>query len=388
MAGDSDDKSGIPAWQRQQAPLQSGKGTPQPEKKKEAEKGAEDEASVESIQDEEAAPPVDDGAQQLEMVEKFLEEPTVQQAPLSKKRAFLESKSVPVDTIDKLLPPEQNSDKAHEFIRAFKAQQQATRPPPPPQTTSAPPIITYPEFLVDAHKPPPLITPTRVVNALYVASGVGALVYGASKYLVNPMIENLAEARHDFHSHTHAQLTEFNGRLSKIVSSVPDRKKELSALLQGDEMENESTTSDPIELYHRDFGTQTSPPFTPFPPVPPPPTEANKSEAEYTSTGLVILQSHLNELLDGSQKNEQSHKERLEESRKLRHYLDTIMYLSPNPNVWTQQEDQWRSDAGMSKKADPVDDLKKEIRGVKGVLLSARRFPTMGANVGVGRVGA
>ncbi|KAH9844433.1 Peroxisomal membrane anchor protein (Pex14p) conserved region [Teratosphaeria destructans] len=387
MAGESGSKSSVPAWQRQQD-----SSTPKPENNvpqaaKVAEEGAEDEASIESIQDEEAAPPVDDGARQLEMVEKFLAEPAVQEAPLSKKRAFLESKSVPVETIDKLLPPEPKSDKGNEFLQAFHTQQQAARPATQPQTTSGPPIITYPEFLVDAHRTPPLITPTRVVNALYVASGVGALVYGASKYLVSPMIENLTESRHDFHSHTHTHLLEFNEQLSKIVSKVPDQKKDLPGL-QGDEMEDESITSDPTELYHRDFGTQTSPPATPSPSALDLPTEAKKSEAEYTSTGLGILQSHLNELLEGSLKNEQAHKERLEESRKLRHYLDTIMYSSPSPNVWTQQEDQWRSDAGMSKKADAVDNLKKEIRGVKGVLLSARRFPTMGANVGVGRVGA
>ena len=59
-----------------------------------------------------------------------------------------------------------------------------------------------------------------------------------------------------------------------------------------------------------------------------------------------------------------------DEVNKLRHYLDTVMYASPGINVWSTSEE--AKDSG---KRDDIERLKREIRGVKGVLLSAKMFP-------------
>jgi hypothetical protein len=48
-----------------------------------------------------------------------------------------------------------------------------------------------------------------------------ATLYGLSKYMISPMAHQLAEARHDFASHTQEQLTELNKKLVGSVSIDP-----------------------------------------------------------------------------------------------------------------------------------------------------------------------
>ena len=309
-------------------------------------------------------------------------------ASLEKKRAFLESKEIPVETIDQVLKPELTPSFQATDFQSFQEQQQQ-RPSPQPkrapaqtQTTTGPPIITYPEFLVEAHKPPPLITPARILTATYVAGGLATLVYGASKYLINPMIGNLTEARHEFSEHSQSKIDEFNDRLSKIVSKVPEPKKPAAAPPSEVELDDaESITSDPTELYHRDMGTQTiSPPTTP--PLPSSIPPAKKDAVTHDTNALSIINSHLTELLDDIEKHDAAVKERQESTNKLRHYLDQLLYASPGVSAWAGSEDAFAmgttKKAGEGKKPDMVEELKKEIRGVKGVLLSARRFPGVG----------
>lgn len=410
MAGDSSKRS-APAWQRAQ-PTQAGGPPSKPETEGKAARAPveaspptaqrkdDNDTLINAVMAEESAPPPEGSLQQLEMIENFLADPTVKAAPPEKKRAFLESKKMPAETIDKLLPPSKPGLDAKELLQTFKQQQQqreqeqeqqsraASPPAQQPPTSNSPPIITYPEFLVDAHKPPPLITPSRILGAAYITSGVATLAYGASKFLINPMIGSLSEARQEFATHTHTRIEDFNERLSKIVSKLPEPNPEPQAESDVDEVE--SITSDPTELFHRDMGTQTSPKASH------PASDAGisttdgaaKSDAvTRQANGLAIIKEHLNEILEGVDK-QGSSKQQCEDSvNRLKHYLDTLMFSSPTPSLgmWPGSD----ANQARSAKTDAVEELKKEIRGVKGVLLSAKRFPAAStANLGVGRVGS
>lgn len=424
---DGKGKSSIPAWQRsgqQQAPP-SPATADEASKPSEQHSGPEDSTSSgeethntheDAMEAEEVGPPPE-GTSQLDMVEAFLADPGVKDAPLEKKRRFLESKEIPVETIDKVLKPKEQELPARSPIdtgdfQAFRSSQapqqpmqEAPRPTQQPrvQTERPPPIITYPEFLVDAHKLPPLITPGRIINAGYVAAGLATLAYGASKFLVNPMIGSLVESRQDFATHTNSKLDEFNERLSKIVSRVPEpatKAKGADAATSEEEIDDtDSLASDPTELFHRDQGTQTSPPTsgtsTPAPGDLITPDDPTKKDAvAYHTNALNILSSHLSEI-SSSPGADEAVKARQEALSKLRHYLDTTMYASSSVNLWTQSEDgisaqsgQGRNGGKNGKKVDAGEELKKEVRGVKGVLLSARRFPGPGsAGVSMARRG-
>ena len=393
-------KAAIPAWQRnQQASSDENAGQVQS-----IEDAATPPQTEETTPTETSLPPQDDPvtspatgesaawpstpAAQQEHMKTFLEDPAVKDAPTEKKRAFFESKGIPKDLIDETLDEDEPAFKASEF-ESFQQQQQLQLKPesqPPRQNTSAPPIITYPEFLVEAHKPPPLITPGRIVNTAYVAGGLAALIYGASKYLVAPMSISLTESRHEFAVHSQSKIDEMNDRLAKLVSKAPDVKKDMDKTAETEiDDEAESETSDPTELYHRDMGTQTSP-------LPsrraslsstsnPDKNDKKKDMAEYQSTGLQIMKSHLDEMLARSEKLADTHKDRQDSVNKLRHYLDTVMYASAGIAAWGMGEDAGK-EGGKEGKDDALEELKKEIRGVKGVLLSAKRFPGVAGRVG------
>ncbi|KJX94845.1 peroxisomal membrane anchor protein [Zymoseptoria brevis] len=262
---------------------------------------------------------------------------------------------------------------ADDFTRFSQQQQQYPAQPPPAvqQRPAPPPIITYPEFLVEAHKPPPLITPSRVINAIYLAGGLSAILYGASKWLITPMVDNLCESRHEFLNHSQTKVDELNERLSKIVSKLPEAKKQSNA--EGEIDDTESDTSDSTELYHRDMGTQTE---SPLPSRSTSVPEVKKTAVDHETTALSIMQSHFAEMLEGSDRAGESAKDRLDGVNKLRHYLDGLIYNTASMPMWQAAEDgMTMRPANGAPKNDGVEDLKKEIRGVKGVLLSAKRFP-------------
>ncbi|TKA69753.1 hypothetical protein B0A55_08305 [Friedmanniomyces simplex] len=425
---DKSPKRSIPSWQRAALPPDA----PKQEAGSDA-SGAEEAAAEPGTTSDETdsadSPPPESSDTQLDMVDAFLADPKVKDEPIDKKRAFLQSKEIPVETIDHVLKPD-NNPTTPTFdttdFRAFKQQQQQQQPPsqPPPQpatttTTTAPPIITYPEFLLSAHKPSPLVTPTRLLNAAYLAGGLATLVYGASTFLFQPLTDTLTASRHDFAAHSQGKLDELNDRLGKLVSKVPpppptgtETKPETEAedMMANENKTDDSSTSDsdPTELYHRDMGTQTIPlppthqpssdPFIPATSTsdPPPSTRAT-DPTTYQTTGLTILSTHLSELLTGlTDPQAAANKDRAAEARRLRHCVDGMLY---GGSAWSSSqlglgEERWRVEGGFEGKKQgegevgglekTVEELKREIRGVKGVLLSARRFPGVGVGGKVG----
>jgi hypothetical protein len=382
-------KPGIPAWQRAQQPLQSTTPPPTTQPTQDTETKSNDtdlpeqsntqqdqqETATEESNTQEVTLSAEERSQQLEIVKSFLEDPGVKDEPVEKKREFLESKGIAQAMIDQELGSKTTSSSRPTINTAeFDSFKEASQPPraQPPARIVAPPIITYPEFLEDARKPPPLITPMRVLNATYIASAIAAIAYGASTFLVKPMAASLTDARHDFAVHGQSKIDELNERLSKIVSKIPEPK---SATDVSDMDDADSVASDPTELFHRDIGTQTSPPITPAPSSAT--QSASKTIADKQDDRLLIIKSHLDEMLSGLEAGEQPAKDRLEETNKLRHHLDNMMYRVQTQNVWSTG---FGSDQkGGADADDAIEEVKKEIRGVKGVLLSAKRFAPVGA---------
>ncbi|KAK4910867.1 hypothetical protein LTR49_020478 [Elasticomyces elasticus] len=400
---DSPPKRAIPSWRQAIA-----KPVPSDEDNTPPSTPSDTEVDVEET------PPPDSTTAQLNMIEAFLTDPSIQNQPIEKKKAFLQTKNIPVETIEQVLKPANQpqsptpTETANPAVfevsdfSSFRSRQQPTQPPPPAIQQQEervidrpPPVITYPEFLVDAHVPPPLLTPARVLTAAYVASGIAALCYGASKFLLTPMSDSLTEARREFAVHNQEKLNEFNDRLSKIVSKLPSPPTATSnadqARVEGEEVESEA--EDPTELYHRDTGTQTSLPPSPIPASDPFLPSANltvtnppkKSPTDYQSGGLDLLSTHLTSLATSTS----SHTSTLGDAKRgvddLRHVLDSLQYggdkgysfYDAEVGEWTGKAGDQRVD-GVGEKWAKVEGLKKEIRGVKGVLLSARRFPGVG----------
>ncbi|WPH01020.1 Hypothetical protein R9X50_00385400 [Acrodontium crateriforme] len=382
-------KPSIPAWQR--VPLARSTSAESPLVKEEQNDSDAPGTVVEDSSDEPSSPGEQNIASELEQVDALLEDPALENASTARKRAVLESKSVPVRTVT------HQSDPASSDLSDFSADKQQhqerstirnsppnpsqfniglpinTSPPNNSQINAGPPIITYPEFLVEAHTTPPLITPSRLLGASYIAGALATLTYAANKCIVQPMVDALSNARHDFASHSQSKLDDFNERLAKIVSKVPEPVHEAHDGLS----EIDSITSDPAELYHRDMGTQTSP--LPSRRTSTPSILNDMSNEDAVSRHIkdvVAIKDRLTELLDGVEHSRDSDAEQSDQLNKLRLYLDTLLYSSQGINIWTNSED--LTSMKQNSPGDAIEDLKKEIRNVKGVLLSASRFPGTG----------
>ena len=375
MAGDESKKPTIPAWQMAGDDKQAAddkttesKSTPskativgkvQAESRLSPQKAMHDGAEAGEVAEESES-------SILERVQKFLAEPSVKSASMEKKRAFLEGKNINKDMIEKVLKEE--AVKMPKVVFDSSEFKRATARPE--VVRDVPPVVTYPEFLIAPQKPPPLITIKRLVNTAYITGGLAATLYGVSKFIVAPMTEGLTASRHDFAQHTEEQLGKLNEKLTHVVSSVPS-----SAQVRNGDVDSdlESVISDPTELFHRDMATQTSPPQSRKPSV----TEdvsglPSRSTIEKQEDRLKIMKSHMNELLDDSNDNG-THNDALQDGvSDLRKYLDSLMYAPPS----TFENGIWQPAAHANKnKDDAVAAFRAEIRGVKGVLLNARRFP-------------
>lgn len=362
----------------------------------------------------------------IDRVRRFLQDPAVKDAPFDKKKAFLLSKNVSEDMIYQIIGSEDNqhtptTDGSTEaaqqefdaskktpspssYVRTTDGSQEAAnqefdaskavsfsaaeftskRPSAAPRPQrDVPPIITYPEFLVQPQKPPPLVTVGRLINATYIAGAVTASAYALSKYIIAPMADNLNHARHDMFEHTTQHVTGFNDKLSKLVSTVPlTVKPSTSSPAEFADFDMDSVTSDPTELFHRDVGTQTSPSLSR--------RTSLSSDAEIAkpdsvplkqATRLEIMKSHLSELLEGTESNGTNNQTLQASISETRSYLDGLYYTPPSYS-WNADNSLNASNSSKDKQPDAAVALKAEIRGVKGVLLSAKRFPS------VGRVGA
>ncbi|OQD81009.1 hypothetical protein PENANT_c030G06594 [Penicillium antarcticum] len=403
---DNTRKSSIPSWQR-------------------ASSTADESPSSSPSSDDAPAPSTTSRDDLLAQASKFLDDESIKDAPTDRKVTFLESKGLSSEDIQQVLGVSRNAEASSSTATDDKAQEETQhalhsrpehtfstpaastptstdtnamppqRPVAAPTTASrdVPPIITYPEFLFESNKPPPLVTMRNLVYTLYGAAGLGASIYGASEYLVKPMLANLTSARHELATTAEGNLQKLNEKLEKTVSVIPPQLTARKPKPYGDEEEEandtDSITSDPTELFHRDVATQTSPEPTPAPTTTDPINSADSAIATPTAavdnhvSRIESITSQLRGIID-SEKNASTLDDNMRTGLSdLHHYCDGLIYSAPaystgsTYGVWNATHASGSDNhAGLRKaEEDAIAGFRADIRGVKGALLSARNFP-------------
>ncbi|CAI6268225.1 unnamed protein product [Periconia digitata] len=361
-----------PSQQQQQQPDPEPQSTPNPKQ-----------SSVDQAQSE---PSESDSLHDQAL--RFLQDPTIRDAPRERKAAFLQSKGVDQEEIERLLGKQQISQdalpdlsKAGEIAWSSTPPKQVSapaRPSPPPLPRDIPPIVTYPEFLAQPMQQPPLITTQRLLNTAYITGGLISTIYGLSKYIIAPMTQNLAESRHDFSTHTQEQLEELNKRLKDAASVDPAAKVKANTSDMADDVSE--ADSDPTELFHRDYGTQTTPALSRRPSLAS--TDEEDTPVKGHENRLKILTSHLRELQSTKNNDATSSASLNSKLADLTTYLSEMSYQ--NQYYSSGMSGFYGSSYGVPKSKDGKDDqievMKGDIRAVKGVFLSARNFPAGGRN--------
>ncbi|KAL1956948.1 hypothetical protein VTO42DRAFT_6695 [Malbranchea cinnamomea] len=396
MAGSG--KPSIPTWQLQQ---QSSNGAGQEEVPK---LSAPADGQVSAV----------DRQSLLDQASKFLEDESIRDAPTERKIAFLESKGLTNSEIQNLLGVSRNPDasgsagaestessgnenalqepkKVKPSSQLSQSQTSAAAAQGEPRSRDLPPIITYPEFLYQAQKPPPLVTLRSVLYTIYGASGLAASIYGASEFLVKPMVASLTSARHDLAETTQRNLEKLNIKLEANVSTIPPSALTKTHRSNGkDEDGAESVTSDPTELFHRDIATQTTPDLGATSSSSSSTGTANGPE---TSNAEKVVNKHLSRLQNISyqlrevqtaeSRVDATYNDARDRLAEFHTYLDSLTYSSPtyiNQNLYGVYNDDAARDgkkSGMSSgEEDAIAAFKAEVRGMKGTLLSAKNFPS------------
>ena len=320
----------------------------------------------------------------LEQARRFLEDPTIKNAPKEKKLAFLESKGLRREDVESLFEWSTNT-KSSETASVTAATTSTAYSENSKQTSASdvPPIITYPEFLVHANKPPPLVTTSFLLNTAYFASGLAATMWGLSKYIVEPMQAHLAESRHEFLEHASSQLTNLNTKLTSVVSTVPSSRLSTSnkADQAADNASEKSEDSDPTELFHHDIGTQTSPTLLSRR------ESVASSSSDQSSTDppaqqedrLRNISSNLKDLQSSSRRSTETEAQINTQLAELNSYLSDMRYSSQYASA-SKYTGAWAGLGGgaSTDTNDEIDNFMKDIKAVKGVLLSTRSFPRAG----------
>jgi hypothetical protein len=336
----------------------------------------------------------------LEQAKRWLEDESIRDAPTERKASFLEQKGLQGADIQKLLrnghrlQDDNASSPSNTQVASPTSadiRKKASTPITPPR--DVPPIITYPEFLLRPEKPPPLVTFQRLAYAAYGFASLTALTYGASKYLVQPMLESLTSARHELADIALQNLEKLNSKLESMVSHVPYTSS--SAVLKRkagghhDEDDPASIDSDPTELFHRDVTQQTSPFLSRHSSISsslsPNHTRRDADPTSTQSTRLSTIHTSLTSLLSStthssiSPSANESLKSTVED---LQTYLDNLLFndnfINPSnydhiyPNFEVQKAATKKS---KTKEDDEAEKFKAEIRAVKGALLGSRTFP-------------
>lgn len=349
----------------------------------------------------------------LDQARASLEEDSIRDASRERKTEFLRDKGLQEHEIEKLLGSDQTSGHdlpelktVHDTTQVSGTKEPSVSSSDPPSSSESqvpspsiskhdmPPIITYPEFLLKPQKPPPLVTFERLANAAYALAGVSALTWGASKYIVQPMLESLTEARLSLAETAKADLETLNTKLESTVSHVPYipslalLHQEQQKARQEEDLESE--TSDPTELFHRDIATQTSPhasrsqsfsymeDTTGLAAQDPTTSQSSRLRSLHlTLSSLLSSQTtHFSQdRLSTSVSDFQSALDKLESSYNpfaIDYTSSYSSYSGPGSLSTTADKDKAKKQADNSE----ATKFKNEIRALKGAFLSSRNFPT------------
>lgn len=326
----------------------------------------------------------------VELAREFLSDASVKGSPRQDKVDFLKEKGLADDVIEKLLVDDVADD-------GLKTIHDTSEPPADkrkdavesstePETMQAPksldidqhkpevaPIITYPEFLLKPQKPPPLVTISQLVNATYTLAGASALTWAASRYVIQPMLETLTEARHELADKTLEDLEKLNEKLETMVSHVPYVATSAVKRQQEQEDDVESVDSDPTELFHRDVAVQTTPGLSRSSSalsMMNQPANATSKQTESLTDMSFRLRALLHSMNDANETS--SHLQKT--AGDLQQYLDTLdssSYSLSNPYLTSTDNKN-----STSNRQTEAQKFKQEIRSLKGAFLSSRNFPT------------
>ncbi|KAI6245378.1 hypothetical protein HI914_06380 [Erysiphe necator] len=320
----------------------------------------------------------------IEQARKFLQKDEIQDIEKEKKAAFLQTKGLSNDEIEELIGGTEKTDSKAKNLSSPKTSEresQAVKTKTAPQTTPIP-IVTYPEFLVNPPlKPSPLLTTSHLINTLYSASFLTATLYGTLEYIVTPMLLRLNDCRHELFNSTLLKLNTLCERLQGQVSEIPVIVKPY--ISRESDIEAEDIDNDPTKLFHRDIGIQTSPPRSPQPKN----SQLAQGPLAYQFSHLCDLFSTLrdaNNLLADETNSDSGLEDALSDLRK---YLNTVAYplrsINNYESIYLSNGTMagYPTGNGTGVDLNEANSVKKEIKGMKGILLSARTFP--GVKVGL-----
>ena len=198
------------------------------------------------------------------------------------------------------------------------------------------------------------------------------------------MQAQLTESRHDLLTHSTNQLDAFNSRLAGLVSKQPTtgvNSRPGTSLKRAEEREDDaSETSDPTELFHRDFGTQTSPPSSRRNSLTTP-ADAPSTSDDATTLANLTLTSLSHQLKDLTFKSEAS-QEKDKTSKELADLvtnLNEMAYTSSSYYKYGAGSSAgygWAS--GEKAQDDEIERLVKEVKALKGRFLGVRNFARVG----------
>ncbi|TVY15440.1 hypothetical protein LARI1_G005951 [Lachnellula arida] len=174
------------------------------------------------------------------------------------------------------------------------------------------------------------------------------------------MLASLTTSRLSLASTASQNLSKLIAKLEAAVSTIPETQQP-----PVDKTEAEEEDEDPTELFHRDIGVQTSPPHSRSGSVSPAPPSLVQR--------LQMMKTHLQEIQADSTKEGENTGELETTVGVLREYLDGMAYTAPS--YAGNYGFVGAAGAGGKDEDDEIGRVKAGIRGVKGVLLSARSFP-------------
>ena len=305
---------------------------------------------------------LDDVPSLADRAARFLDHDQIRYASDDDKKAFLRTKGLVASEIDSLFQDPLGTDQ----VRSSESKQQPNTDKPHSNSSpqSQPPIITYPEFLLHSQKPPPLITPQRLLTTTYAVSGAAAFIYAASKHLAEPMLESLTSSRHSLFEIASRNIRNLNRKLEDAVSTIPEtipkpRDHELT------EFENEEL--DVTRHFSKTVATQTSPTLSGRP---------SESGDSYSAHSAVLI-SHTSKLagLKASLeklKPQDSEDQLVQQSiAELRGFLYQLS-VPPDSPLGSKQLSSGNGDPH----EDALGRVRAEIKAVKAGLLNARNFPS------------
>ena len=300
----------------------------------------------------------------VEKAGRFLSDSGVKDAPVSKKRDFLLSKGLSEVEAEDVL--ENSGDAEQTGVENGEEDVETGSTTKAEPTSSLPaPVITYPDFLYRTQRPPPPLNVRNLLSAAYVVTGAAATLVCTTKYLVEPMRESLDFARHAFLDNTKGNIKVLNGKLEQNVSLVPTKAGDG---IEHNEPDQDASEDDAARYFSRTRATQTSPRSSRSTSPRPPNLMAHEGDAQASTTlNLERLQHTLQSIeedADGS---------RILQTNlgDLRTYLNKLPHFS-NPTLAGHAPSSWKESAN----DDVASKLRGEVKGLKGVLLNARNFPS------------